>query len=67
MELDYGQGRLIVCTLDLEDHVAQDPAARRMAGRIMEYALHCPAVSPGEQGRVSRRRRRARPGWTGSG
>ena len=28
MELDYGQGRLIVCTLDLEDHVAADPAAR---------------------------------------
>ena len=42
MELDYGQGRLIVCTLDLEDHVAADPAARRMAGRIMDYALHAP-------------------------
>jgi len=45
MELDYGQGRLIVCTLDLEDHVALDPAARRMAGRIMDYALHSP-LSP---------------------
>ena len=45
MELDYGQGRLIVCTLDLEDHVAQDPAARRMAGRIIDYALHSP-LSP---------------------
>ncbi len=42
MELDYGQGRLIVCTLDLEDHVALDPAARRMAGRVMDYALHSP-------------------------
>ncbi|MHB1033739.1 MAG: sugar-binding domain-containing protein [Pirellulales bacterium] len=40
MELDYGQGRLIVCTLDLEDHVAVDPAARRMAGRIIDYAIH---------------------------
>ena len=45
MELDYGQGRLIVCTLDLEDHLAQDPAARRMAGRIIDYALHSP-LSP---------------------
>ncbi len=42
MELDYGQGRLLVCTLDLEDHVALDPAARRMAGRIMDYAAHAP-------------------------
>jgi beta-galactosidase len=45
MELDYGQGRLLLCTLDLEDHVALDPAARRMAGRIMDYALHSP-LSP---------------------
>ncbi len=45
MELDYGQGRLIVCTLDLEDHVAQDPAARRLAGRVVDYALHSP-LSP---------------------
>jgi len=42
MELDCGQGRLIVCTLDLEDHLLEDPAARRMAGRIMDYALHSP-------------------------
>jgi beta-galactosidase len=42
MELDYGQGRLIVCTLDLEDHVGQDPAARRTAGRLIDYALHSP-------------------------
>jgi beta-galactosidase len=45
MELDYGQGRLIVCTLDLEDHVVPDPAARLMAGRIVDYALHSP-LSP---------------------
>ncbi|MGA2034799.1 MAG: sugar-binding domain-containing protein [Thermoguttaceae bacterium] len=42
MELDYGKGRLIVCTLDLEDHVVADPAAQRMAGQIIDYALHCP-------------------------
>ena len=45
MELDYGQGRLIVCTLDLEDHLVEDPAARRIAGRIIDYALHSP-LSP---------------------
>jgi beta-galactosidase len=42
MEVDYGQGRLLVCTLDLEDHVAQDPAARRIAGQVLEYAFHAP-------------------------
>ena len=45
MELDHGQGRLIVCTLDLEDHVVPDPAARRLAGRLVDYALHSP-LSP---------------------
>jgi beta-galactosidase len=46
MELDYGQGRLIVCTLDLEDHLAQDPAARRMAARLLDYALRAPLSPP---------------------
>jgi beta-galactosidase len=45
MELDYGKGRLLVCTLDLEGHVALDPAARRLAGHIIDYALHSP-LSP---------------------
>ena len=45
MVLDYGNGRLIVCTLDLEDCVAPDPAARRVAGCIIDYALHAP-LSP---------------------
>jgi beta-galactosidase len=45
MELDYGKGRLLVCTLDLGDHMALDPAARRLAGRIMDYAAHAP-LSP---------------------
>jgi beta-galactosidase len=40
MELDYGKGRVIICTLDLEDHVVLDPAARRLTGGIIEYALH---------------------------
>jgi len=42
MELDYGRGRVIVCTLDLEDFAVADPAAGRMAGRVMDYALHSP-------------------------
>jgi beta-galactosidase len=45
MELDYGQGRIIMCTLDLEDHMVADPAARRMAGCIVDDVLHR-ALSP---------------------
>ncbi len=45
MELDYGRGRVILCTLDLEDHMALDPAARRVAQCVIRYALHCP-LSP---------------------
>lgn len=45
MELNYGEGRVIFCTLDLEDHVLLDPAARLMAGHILDYALHSP-LSP---------------------
>jgi beta-galactosidase len=45
MELDYGLGRMIVCTLDLEDHASQDPAARRTAKHVVDYALHAP-LSP---------------------
>lgn len=44
LELDYDKGRLIVCTLDLEDHVALDPGARLMAERMMDHALHAPLV-----------------------
>ncbi len=58
MELDYGKGRLLVCTLDLEDHVALDPAARRLAGRIIDYAASRPAVSTATEVRVCRRGRR---------
>jgi beta-galactosidase len=44
MELDFGQGRLMVCTLDLEDHL-EDPAAQRLARRVIDYALRFP-LSP---------------------
>jgi beta-galactosidase len=45
MELDYGKGRLTLCTMDLEDHWSEDPAARRLAEQIVDYALHGP-ISP---------------------
>ena len=45
MELDYGQGRVVLCTLDLEDHVGSDPAAKRMAEHVVDYAVHSP-LSP---------------------
>jgi beta-galactosidase len=38
MELDYGNGRLIWCALDLEEHTALDPAAHRVARQLMQYA-----------------------------
>ncbi len=38
MELDYGQGRLIWCGLDLEEHINSDPAAHRVARQLMQYA-----------------------------
>lgn len=38
MELDSGRGRLILCTLDLEDHVLQDPAAARLARNLLWYS-----------------------------
>ena len=42
MELDYGQGRLILSTLDLEDHFAQDPAANQLARQVINYAATAP-------------------------
>jgi beta-galactosidase len=38
MELDFGQGRLILSTLDLEDHVPFDAAAAVLAGNLLQYA-----------------------------
>jgi beta-galactosidase len=42
MELDYGRGRLIWCTLDLEDHAADDMAALHLANQILSYAQTAP-------------------------
>ena len=37
MELDYGKGRLVWNTLDLEDHVPLDAAARQLAQQLIAY------------------------------
>lgn len=43
MELDYGQGRLIWCSLDLEDQIPLDPAAMQVAYQLISYSLTPPA------------------------
>ncbi|OCR02716.1 beta-galactosidase [Oscillatoriales cyanobacterium USR001] len=45
MELDYGKGRLILNTLDLEDHFLLDAAAAKLAQQILSYAQNAP-LSP---------------------
>lgn len=40
MELDYGNGRVIYCGLDIVDAATQDPGARRLAGQLLEYAAN---------------------------
>jgi beta-galactosidase len=49
MELDCGAGRLILCTLDLEDHAAADPAALRTARRLLDYAAGAPVEAKAER------------------
>lgn len=44
-ELGYGQGRLTWCTLDLEDQVAADPAAARLARQVLVQAAR-PVAQP---------------------
>jgi beta-galactosidase len=42
MELDYGKGRLTLCTLDLEDHYAVDPAADLLGRQLVKYLASAP-------------------------
>jgi len=42
MELDYGQGRLIITTLDFEERGKSDPAARIILDRAIAYAATVP-------------------------
>ncbi|MBE9126900.1 MULTISPECIES: glycoside hydrolase family 2 protein [unclassified Coleofasciculus] len=45
MELDYGKGRLIWSTLDLDDHLQLDAAARQLARQLIAYSTTAP-LSP---------------------
>lgn len=49
MEMDYGRGRAIWCSLDVEDHAPTDAAAERVFGRVLDYALHAPLEPKAER------------------
>jgi beta-galactosidase len=42
MELHYGTGLALLCTLDVEGRTRSDPVAERVARRIVDYALKAP-------------------------
>jgi beta-galactosidase len=42
LEMEYGRGRIVLCTLDLEDKIALDPAAALLARSIVLYAAEAP-------------------------
>lgn len=44
MELDRGSGKAILCTLDLEDHAALDPAAELLFRQLLSYAVTAPVL-----------------------
>lgn len=46
MELDFGKGRVVFTTLDLEDHANFDPAAERLARNLLNYVLTAPLATP---------------------
>lgn len=48
MELNYGKGRLILCTLDLEDHL-QDAAVRQLTHQLIAYAATAPLPEQAEK------------------
>ncbi|MEI6197273.1 MAG: beta-galactosidase, partial [Verrucomicrobiota bacterium] len=42
MEMEAGRGRIVFCTLDLEDGALKDPAAQKLAAQAVEYARTAP-------------------------
>jgi beta-galactosidase len=48
MELDYGKGRLTLCTLDLEDHYVVDPAADLIGRQLIKYVASAPLAPRAE-------------------
>jgi len=49
MELDYGQGRLILTTLDFEDHALQEPATKQLLRQTIAYAETAPIFAKAQQ------------------
>jgi len=49
LELNYGKGRIILNTLDLEDHFQTDPAARQIAKQIIDYSATEPSSLQAEK------------------
>lgn len=45
LELDHGAGKLVLCTLDLEDHAPLDPVAETLAHRVFAHAAEAPTVA----------------------
>jgi len=47
MEMDYGKGRVILCTLELEDYASSDPAATQVLANLLAYAKSAPVQPKG--------------------
>lgn len=46
MELEFGKGRVVLSTLDLEDNLAEDPAARLLTHRLLDWLHQAPDATP---------------------
>lgn len=49
MELDFGKGRITLCTLDLEDHYQQDPVAARLIRQLLTHVETAPLAPRAEK------------------
>ncbi|HLO47627.1 MAG TPA: glycoside hydrolase family 2 TIM barrel-domain containing protein, partial [Kamptonema sp.] len=49
MELDYGKGRLILNSLDFEDHFLVDTAANKLLEQIISYGQNAPLFSKADK------------------
>jgi len=46
MRMRHGRGHVVMCTLDVEDHHALDPAAAKASRAVIEHALALAPVEP---------------------
>ncbi|RMD76806.1 MAG: hypothetical protein D6820_12200, partial [Lentisphaerae bacterium] len=51
LELCHGSGRILLCTLDLEDHTLLDPGARRLAFNLLTW-FKSSSIPPHAMGRT---------------